>query len=156
MKKVMLAIALWAQVLLRLLMGFMWTSTGRVWLRADDPGGRVLEVIELSIERGTTSGVYRSFLESVVAPNTDLFATFATIGELAVGASLFLGLGTRLGVAGALFLALNYSLTIRFGLFPPSGNMGVFLVNALLLIGTPGRRLGLDRLLVKRWPEYRL
>ena len=156
MKKAMLAIAVWAQVLLRLLMGFMWTSTGRVWLRADDPGGRVLEVIELSIERGTTSGVYRSFLESVVAPNADLFATFATIGELAVGASLFLGLGTRLGVAGALFLALNYSLTIRFGLFPPSGNMGVFLVNALLLIGTPGRRLGLDRLLVKRWPGYRL
>ncbi len=156
MKKAMLAIAVWAQVLLRLLMGFMWTSTGRVWLRADDPGGRVLEVIELSIERGTTSGVYRSFLESVVAPHADLFATFATIGELAVGASLFLGLGTRLGVAGALFLALNYSLTIRFGLFPPSGNMGVFLVNALLLIGTPGRRLGLDRLLVKRWPGYRL
>ncbi len=154
MKKVMLAIGGWAQVFLRLLMGFMWTSTGRVWLRADDPGSRVLEVIELSIERGTTSGLYRSFLESVVAPNADLFATLATIGELAVGASLFLGLGTRLGVAGALFLALNYSLTIRFGLFPPSGNMGVFLVNALLLIGTPGRRLGLDRLLVKRWPRY--
>ncbi len=154
MKKVMLAIALWAQVLLRLLMGFMWTSTGITWIRADDAGGRVLEVIELSIERGTTSGVYRSFLESVVAPNADLFATFATIGELAVGASLFLGLGTRVGVAGALFLALNYSLTIRFGLFPPSGNMGVFLVNALLLIGTPGRRLGLDRLLKRKWPGY--
>ncbi len=154
MKKVMLAIGRWAQVFLRLLMGFMWIGTGRVWLRADDPGGRVLEVIELSIERGTTSGLYRSFLESVVAPNADLFATFATIGELAVGVSLFLGLGTRLGVTGALFLALNYSLTIRFGLFPPSGSIGVFLVNALLLIGTPGRRLGLDRLLVKRWPRY--
>ena len=57
------------------------------------------------IERGTTSGLYRSFLESLVAPNADLFANFAMIGELAVGVSLFLGLGTRLGVAGALFLA---------------------------------------------------
>ena len=41
------------------------------WLRADDPGGRVSSVIVQSIERGTTSGVYRSFLESVVAPNAD-------------------------------------------------------------------------------------
>ncbi len=156
MKKVLLAIGRGAQVFLRLLMGFMWTSTGITWAIADDAGGRVSEVIVLSIERGTTSGLYRSFLESVVAPNADLFANFAMIGELAVGVSLFLGLGTRLGVAGALFLALNYSLTIRFGLFPPSGNMGVFLVNALLLIGTPGRRLGLDRLLKRKWPGYRL
>ena len=47
MKKVLLAIGRGAQVFLRLLMGFMWTSTGITWAMADDAGGRVSEVIVL-------------------------------------------------------------------------------------------------------------
>lgn len=59
---------------------------------------------------GETTGPYHSFLVSVVVPHADLFAQLIRAGEVIVGISLLLGLVTRAGALGGMFLALNYML----------------------------------------------
>ena len=57
-----------------------------------------------------TSGPYHDFISSVVLPNVQVFAHLVEWGETLVGVSLMLGLLTRLGGGGGVFLALNYWL----------------------------------------------
>jgi uncharacterized membrane protein YphA (DoxX/SURF4 family) len=53
---------------------------------------------------------YHAFLQSVVLPNIDTFAHLVEWGEALVGASLLLGLVSRWGSIGGLFLVTNYFL----------------------------------------------
>lgn len=55
-------------------------------------------------------GPYQAFMIGTVAPHADLFAQFIRAGEVLVGVSLLLGLVTRAGAIGGMFLALNYML----------------------------------------------
>ena len=57
-----------------------------------------------------STGFYHTFLANTVSPNVGLFAELMRIGEAAVGISLLLGLLTRIGGLGGMFLALNYML----------------------------------------------
>src|SRR4051794_2612642 len=63
-----------------------------------------------AIQRGTAEPYYRPFLENVIAPNGLVFSQLVVFGEILVGASLILGLLTRLGALGSTFLVLNYML----------------------------------------------
>lgn len=55
-------------------------------------------------------GFYRVFLVHVAMPKIALFAQLVGCGELLVGLSLALGLLTRAGAIGGMFLMLNYLL----------------------------------------------
>ncbi len=55
-------------------------------------------------------GPYHTFLVGTVVPHADLFAQMMRAGEVLVGVSLLLGLVTRAGAIGGMFLALNYML----------------------------------------------
>ena len=102
---------------------------------------------------GNPVGWYKDFLESTVLPHAALFATLQTIGEVAVGLGLVLGVLTRLASVIGLFLALNYGLASQWMSFSQQG-LHVLLVTSMLifLITGAGRVWGVDRWLVKsRW-----
>jgi len=72
------------------------------------PTGFMPQMIQKSV--GSTTGFYHDFLANTVLPNAGLFAQLVRCGELLVGISLVLGLFSRLGGLGGVFLALNYML----------------------------------------------
>lgn len=100
---------------------------------------------------------YREFLQEVVLPNAQLFATLVTWGEFLVGVTLILGLMTRLSATVALLLTLNYMLAKGAWPWTPSSNDAAFAaISVALLIGAAGRTFGLDSILAKRWPRSAL
>ena len=105
---------------------------------------------------GNPIGWYRDFLEGIVLPHAALFATLQTIGEVAVGLGLALGVMTRLAAVIGLFLALNYGLASQWMSFSQQG-LHVLLVTSMIvfLVTGAGRAWGVDALLVKRAPRLR-
>lgn len=97
---------------------------------------------------------YQEFVRQVVLPNAPLFGWLVTWGELAVGVLLLVGLWSRLSAVVALLLAVNYMFAKGAWFWTPSSNDAAFAVIALaLMVGAPGRTLGLDAFLARRWPR---
>lgn len=94
---------------------------------------------------------YKDFLENTVLPHATLFATLQSLGEVAVGLGLVLGLLTRLAAAIGLFLAVNYGLATQWMSFAQQG-LHVLLVTSMVifLLTDAGRVWGLDRWLFGR------
>jgi thiosulfate dehydrogenase [quinone] large subunit len=92
---------------------------------------------------------YKVFLTDYVVPNRELFGYLVTVGEIAVGACLLLGLFTRLSAIVGLFMLVNYYLgpgMARGGVSMAQQQM--FIVSlAIILLSNPGRTLGLDGLI---------
>lgn len=102
-------------------------------------------------------GFYHVFLERIVEPRARVFAGLVIGGELAVAASLLLGLATRAGAAIAMLLTLNYMLLKGAWFWSPSSNDAAFFVIALVvLVGAAGRTVGADAFLARRWPRVPL
>lgn len=141
-------------VLLRVLVGFMLFMGGRLWLSRDDPGGYLTEALQLAFDRGSPFSFYAPFLSGVVLPNASTFALLVGWGELLSGASLLLGLGTRIGGAVAIFQFLNYGLHAGVSGMISHGVLIAMIVIALRF--DAGRRLGIDAWLHRRWPDIRL
>ena len=101
-----------------------------------------------------SEALYRPFLEGVAIPNTLLFSQLVTVGELAVGISLTLGLLTRVGGLGGAFLNLNYML--MKGLANPSGSTDrlFFIVELAFFLTAAGLVWGLDGWLRPYLPRW--
>jgi uncharacterized membrane protein YphA (DoxX/SURF4 family) len=89
--------------LVRFSVGAYFLSNGvdkltKNWLT--DPGPKS-QFVGGAVQRGQAEVFYRPFLEGVVLPNAPLFSQLVTLGELAVGISLLLGLFTRVGALGS-------------------------------------------------------
>ena len=115
------------------------------------PSGFMPMMIQKSI--GSSTGFYHDFLANTVMPNLGIFAQLVRAGELLVGISLVLGLLSRLGGLGGVFLALNYMLAKNaFG--APDGYAGldfVAIVISLLNVVLPtDARWSLDTALFRR------
>ncbi|MCH8979905.1 MAG: DoxX family membrane protein [Armatimonadetes bacterium] len=140
--------------LLRVLVGFVLLSAGFTWLMRSDPGGELASTLSTQLERGTPIAFYAPFLEGVALPNADLFAALVGFGEVLAGISLLLGLASRLGAAGAVFLFINYGL---MGGVPGLISQGIMIV---IVIGqalwNSGRRFGLDYWTYRKWPNARI
>jgi uncharacterized membrane protein YphA (DoxX/SURF4 family) len=111
------------------------------WLT--DPGP-MSQFVGNAVQRGTAEVFYRPFLEGVVLPNGLLFSQLVTLGELAVGISLLLGLFTRVGGLGTAFLVLNYMLLK--GLVNNSGSIDrlFLLASVAFILASAGLVWGLD------------
>ena len=100
-------------------------------------------------------GFYRPFLEGTVLPNAALFSQLVTLGELAAGISLLLGLLTRVGAVVCMWLMLNYMLMkgTLFGQYMNGmtyGDRVYFLAGLACFLAAAGLSWGLDRVL-GRW-----
>jgi uncharacterized membrane protein YphA (DoxX/SURF4 family) len=97
-----------------------------------------------------TSGPYHDFLVNVVLPNAGLFSHLVAWGETLTGLSLLLGLFTRLGGLGGVFLNLNYFMMA--GSYAHLGGYAsmdtAVMARSFMNIGVPtGRVWGLDGVL---------
>ena len=86
----------------------------------------------------------------MLKPNQGVFAWLIAYGETLVGVALILGLFTKAGAIGGMFLSLNYFLArgqykSRLGL--ESLELMLFVFSLLLLVLPAARTLSLDSLL---------
>lgn len=97
-------------------------------------------------------GFFRSFLESVVLPNTGLFAVLVSWGEFLIGIALIVGLATRwASIAGALMVAAFW-FTKGQGFFDAMNHDSIwFMVFVVLATVHAGRAHGLDERLADRF-----
>jgi uncharacterized membrane protein YphA (DoxX/SURF4 family) len=95
---------------------------------------------------------YKRFLTAYVVPHSELFGYLVTIGEIAVGACLLLGLLTRFSALVGLFMVINYYLgpgMARGGAVIAQQQTFIIAI-AIFVLSNPGRTLGLDGLLFGR------
>ena len=90
---------------------------------------------------------YARFVQQTVIPHVGLFARLVTMGELAVGISLVLGLLTPVGAIGAIWLTCNYMLqSAPDGLV--AGRNRLFMLSGLVfLLSSAGAMWSVDALL---------
>jgi PQQ-dependent catabolism-associated beta-propeller protein len=94
---------------------------------------------------GNPIGWYKDFLQHTVLPHASLFATLQTLGEVAVGLGLVLGVMTRLAAAVGLCLAIAYGLASQWMSFSQQG-LHLLLVTSMIifLVTGAGRAWGFD------------
>ena len=142
-------------------LGVIRILTGAIWLihgvqkvlspQFPGPSGMMAGMIREAMPQA--SEPYRQFLTHVVLPNATLFGHLVAWGETLTGLSLLLGLFSRLGGLGGIFLTLNYMLmqgefaTLR-------GYSGLdfttLVLSAVNLVVPTGMRFGLDGLIFGR------
>ena len=96
-----------------------------------------------------------TFLTGVVVPHAALFAWLLALGGLGVGLSLWLGLFSRLGGAGAIFLAVVNILGAARGKNAADTfghNYTLALAGLVVIISAAGHVYGLDRLADRALP----
>lgn len=137
------AVRLWPIVLLRVYTGvfFAWQGAGKL-LRGNFADG-LAGFLHANAE--SSAGFYRAFIEVVVLPNREFFASLVSWGELSIGVALIIGLATRYAAfAGAIMMA-NFWLAKGSSLLQGSGPDMVWLVIFLVLGFIPaGKIAGLD------------
>lgn len=143
---------LWYVALLRIYVGYYFLQQGIRKFERDFPHG---DWIGRQIGAVATLDLYpwyKSFLLNYVVPHHELFGYLVTIGEIAAGACLLLGLFTRFAAAIGLLMIVNYVLgpgMARGGaVIALPQTFAVCLI--LILLSNPGRALGLDGLIFGR------
>jgi uncharacterized membrane protein YphA (DoxX/SURF4 family) len=133
---------------LYLLSNAIWKIT-MGWLGSGDHMMRVF--IGPALQNNTVEGFYRPFLEGTVAPAAATFAQLVVWGELLVAMSLILGLFTRLGALGTIFLVSNFML--MKGLLNNAGSSDrlFFLAGVVFFLTSAGLVWGLDGYLRHVW-----
>jgi uncharacterized membrane protein YphA (DoxX/SURF4 family) len=97
---------------------------------------------------------YQALVQRQILPNVSAFAALVVWGGLLVGVCLVLGLATRAASVAALIVSLNYMFARGAWFWTPSSSDAAHVAIALaLIIGAAGRTLGLDAVLVRRWPR---
>ena len=134
----------------------IWLNYGTSKIEPKWAGGEFLSAVKYS-----ASGVHgfeHDFLINVVIPHQQVFAYLITYGETLVGISLILGLLTKAGAVGGMFLALNYWLgtgnfQFRFGI--ESLELLLFASCLMLLVLPTSAVFSLDALLRQRFSKPR-
>ncbi len=95
-------------------------------------------------------------LQATVLPHPQLFAFLLGFGDLAIGALLLLGLFTRLGGALEIVRAV-INILVAGGAGADTIGFNAMLITAglLVVVTGAGRRFGIDRALLERWPSAR-
>jgi thiosulfate dehydrogenase [quinone] large subunit len=145
---------LWPLGLMRILYGVLWWQQSKWKVPSDDfgrkSGGGLWYWVHQEIQHPTVLA-YKDFLVNVMIPNWTLFGWMTLITETFIGATLILGLFTRLGSLVAIGMALNITIGI---LSVPHEWVWTYIMlisfPVLFLLTDAGRSFGLDSLLVPR------
>jgi thiosulfate dehydrogenase [quinone] large subunit len=147
---------LWPLGLMRILYGVLWWQQSKWKVPSDDfgrkSGGGLWYWVHQEIQHPTLLA-YRDFLVNVMIPNWTLFGWMTLVTETFIGATLILGLFTRLGSLIAFGMALN--ITIGIVSVPHEWVWTYIMLMAfpvLLFFSDAGRSFGLDSLLAP-WLE---
>jgi thiosulfate dehydrogenase [quinone] large subunit len=145
---------LWPLGLLRILYGVLWWQQSKWKVPSDDfgrkSGGGLWYWVHQEIQHPTLLA-YRDFLINVMIPNWTLFGWMTLITETFIGATLLLGLFTRLGSLVAFGMAMN--ITIGIVSVPHEWVWTYIMLMALPVVfffTDAGRSFGLDSFLAPR------
>jgi len=145
---------LWPLGLMRILYGVLWWQQSKWKVPSDDfgrkSGGGLWYWVHQEIQHPTLLA-YRDFLVNVMIPNWTLFGWMTLVTEMFIGATLILGLFTRLGSLVAFGMALN--ITIGIVSVPHEWVWTYIMLMALPLLfffTDAGRSFGLDSFLAPR------
>jgi thiosulfate dehydrogenase [quinone] large subunit len=134
----------------RVYMGWFFLDAGwSKWSSGWVEKGTLAARIGSWMQEGKTYAFYANFLREQVLTHLQAFSWMVVAGELCVGASLLLGLGTRAGALVGLVMNVNFYLASAQPL-----NIVFALCNAIFLLVGGGRALGLDGLLRQRFPRW--
>jgi uncharacterized membrane protein YphA (DoxX/SURF4 family) len=137
--------------LLRFIVGCMWWQQS-LWKIPPHYDWGLIHWMQEMVEHASTQ-LQSVLVRDLVLPNIAVFGPLVYAIEVAIGASLILGLLTRFGAALGALMAINLWL----GLYNAPGEwpwtyMFLIVIQLLFLIDPPGRSLGIDVLLRPREP----
>jgi thiosulfate dehydrogenase (quinone) large subunit len=112
------------------------------WLNS---GQQLQRMLQFAIPRAMPW--YSHFLKATVLPHVSLFARLVTLGELAVGTGLVLGLLTPLAAAGAIWLTANYMLQAPVNSLIAGRNRLFILCALVFILSSAGAAWSVDSLL---------
>lgn len=147
MNKPITKIKIVLSIIIRTLMGMMWTISGYFWFINKDPKSKLLNELNVAAENGMTFTFYQPFINEVVLPNVAIFVFLVSLGELLTGLCLLSGFLVKVSATVALFLLLNYSL-MNGTLISPY-NLLFLGIHVYILISNSGKKFGLDKILFK-------
>ncbi len=136
-------VQIWPVALLRIYTGIFFAWHGFAKISGGNFADGMSGFLNSRLESSFSS--YRPFIESIVLPNSVLFATIIAWGELLIGLALLVGLATRYAaVAGALLVA-NFWFAKGEAFLAASNHDVIWLVIFIVLASVPaGRVAGLD------------
>jgi thiosulfate dehydrogenase (quinone) large subunit len=146
--------ALWPLGLARIVYGLLWWQQSKWKVPSDDfgrkSGGGLWYWVQQEIQFPTVSA-YRDFLVNVMIPHWTFFGWMTLAMETFIGATLILGLFTRLGALVALGMAAN----ITIGILSVPHEWGwtytmLIMFAALFLLTGAGKSFGVDSFLAPR------
>jgi thiosulfate dehydrogenase [quinone] large subunit len=145
--------ALTALAGLRVYLGLVWFTYGRSKFEPNWAGGHHEFLSAVSDAAKSTGVPFRSLLVHVVIPNQAVFAQLIAFGETLVGISLILGLLTRAGAAGGIFLAANYYFAtgrylLHFGV--ESIELMLLVLSLYVLLSPSAAVLSIDRWITRK------
>ncbi|HEY2533332.1 MAG TPA: DoxX family membrane protein [Xanthobacteraceae bacterium] len=135
--------------LLRIIVGTMWWQQS-LWKVPPNYDGGLIHWMQEMVEHASTQ-LQSDLVRDIVLPNITVFGPLVYAIEVAIGASLILGLLTRLGAVLGALMAINLWL----GLYNaptewPWTYMFLVVLQLLYLLDPPGRSLGVDALIWRR------
>jgi uncharacterized membrane protein YphA (DoxX/SURF4 family) len=138
--------------LLRFIVGCMWWQQS-LWKIPPHYDWGLIHWMQEMVQHASTQ-LQSVLVRDLVLPNIAVFGPLVYAIEVAIGASLILGLFTRFGAALGALMAINLWL----GLYNAPGEwpwtyMFLVVIQLLFLIDPPGRSLGVDVLLRRRETE---
>jgi len=142
---------LWPLGLTRILYGYLWWQQSGWKVPSDDfgrkSGGGLWYWVQQQIQYPTVAA-HKDFLVNVMIPHWTFFGWMALITETFIGATLILGLGTRLGSLVAIGMAAN----ITIGILGVPHEWGwtytmLIMLPVLFLLTDAGRSFGVDAFL---------
>jgi thiosulfate dehydrogenase [quinone] large subunit len=145
---------LWPLGLARILYGILWWQQAKWKVPSDDfgrtSGGGLWYWVQQEIQHPTVTA-YRDFLVDVMIPHWTFFGWMTLVTETFIGATLILGLLTRLGSLVAIGMAANITVGI---LSVPHEWVWTYVMlitlPAVFLLTGAGRSFGLDAFLAPR------
>lgn len=135
-------------VLIRIFTGVWFLMAGVPKLKAVYVNEQLKGMLVYFAEQGSFP-FYKGFL-LWAADHAKVFGYLTSVGEVATGAALVLGLLTPVAALGVIIMCFNYFLaTKRLGPAPMGLNLLCIVVGISLIIGRAGRYLGLDSKICK-------
>ena len=139
---------------LRILCGLIlilegWGKLQHGWLH----GTALLATLNGWVEAGKPFKFFLPMLESARA-HPKIFGTLVTVGELAIGLSMLLGLLSRLGAFLGALMLFSFAFGAGQGLVPPGNALLMGALFVLFIFAPPGRVLGFDQVLRARLPRW--
>jgi thiosulfate dehydrogenase [quinone] large subunit len=144
---------LWPVALLRIFFGYYFLLDGLGKLTGGFTRPGVLEKRLLGWANDMAFEWYKPFLHAVAIPYHQLFAHLIAWGMVLAGLALLLGFLTRPAALGGIFMVLHFFLA-KGGGSPATTSDQAFMAGLLVVFLTrSGRSFGLDRWLVRRYPN---